>query len=147
MAFHIPTTAFREAERAKGYLTDGRDRYVLGVDTPALDGDFGFRLEAKTYPLVDVEGFVDFLHGEGIDGVFVGHFHATATVIDYAGVKWVHGLKTGQYDYHVPGQLGGTLITLRGEAFTVLHVPSLVHYAPMPGGARIFDHFFVDERD
>ena len=143
MAFHIPTTAFRQAELAKGYRTDARENYVLGVDVPARDGDFGFQLETHRAPLIESEGFVDFLHENGIDGVFVGHFHATCMAIDYAGVKWVYGMKTGQYDYHVPGQLGGTLITLSDGDFSVAYVPALVHYAPMPGNAPIFRDFFV----
>ena len=147
MAFQIPTVDFREVEYQKGYRTDERTKYTIGVDVPSSDGDFGFQLETHRAKLVELDGFTDFLHETGIDGVFVGHFHATSTVIDYAGVRWVYGLKTGQYDYHVPGQLGGTLITLADGGFTVMHLPSLVHYAPMPCGAEMFRGFFADGKE
>ena len=58
-----------------------------------------------------------------IDGVFIGHHHNTSTIIHYEGMALVYGLKTGQYDYHSIGQLGGTLVTLEGEEFSVqLHL-------------------------
>ena len=143
MAFHIPISCFREAEVAKQYQIDGREFYNIGVDVPAQDGDFGFKLESYK-PIEMGDSFIDFLHAQGIDGVFVGHEHDICTRIDYEGIQWVFGLKTGQYDYHIPGQLGGTLITLAGESASVRHVPSLVHYAPMPGGSRIFQNFFAE---
>ena len=142
MAYHIPTDSFRIAERAKGYLTDERRKYNIGVDTPALDGDFGFIFEDSKYIEMGEE-FIDFVRGQWIDGVFVGHLHNTCTSILYKDVRWVFGLKTGQYDYHVPGQTGGTLITLFGEGFTVMHLPSLVRPAPMPREAKMFRNLFV----
>ena len=146
MAFHIPISCFRTAEIAKKYQTDERELYSIGVDVPALDGDFGFKLDKYTPIEVD-EGFISFLHSQCIEGVFVGHYHKNCTCIDYEKVKWVFGLKTGQYDYHVPGQLGGTLITLENEDFSVSHVPALVQYAPMPSKAKMFNHFFVDDAE
>ena len=56
-------------------------------------------------------------------------------------------MKTGQYDYHVAGSVGGTLITLMDEDFSVTHVPSLVPFAPMPGKAKMFENFLVTEDD
>ena len=142
MAFHIPIEEFKIAESKKGYLTAEREFYVIGVDVPALDSDFGFKQE-NYIPITTNGGYVNFLHENYINGVFVGHVHNNSTVIDYEGIKWVFGLKTGQYDYHIPGQLGGTLITLEGEAFSVAHVPALVRLAPMPGGASMFRDFFA----
>lgn len=60
-------------------------------------------------------------------------------------IQWVLGLKTGQYDYHTPGQIGETLVPLIGDGFAVRHIPSLVHCAPYPYGAKMFKNFFVDE--
>jgi hypothetical protein len=146
MAFHIPISCFKTAETAKQYQTDTRELYSIGVDVPALDGDFGFKLDR--YNTIEVgDEFISFLHSQHIEGVFVGHYHSNCTCIDYENVKWVFGLKTGQYDYHIPGQLGGTLITLENEGFSVSHVPALVHYAPMPIRAKMFHDFFASETE
>lgn len=146
MAFHIPITCFKTAEIAKKYQTDNRMFYTIGVDVPALDGDFGFKFEKYRGIEVD-DDFIGFLHAQHVDGVFVGHVHNNCTCIDYEGIKWVFGLKTGQYDYHIPGQLGGTLITLEHENVSVAHIPALVHYAPMPGKAKMFENFFANDTD
>lgn len=146
MAFHIPISCFRSAEIAKKYQTDEQNFYSIGVDVPALDDDFGFKLE--NYKPIEMDNeFINFLHSQSIDGVFVGHVHNNCTCITYENVKWVFGLKTGQYDYHIPGQLGGTLITLENEGFSVAHVPALVHYAPMPRKAKMFNDFFTNDAE
>ncbi len=142
MAFHIPTAAFELAEREKGYLTDNRRQYTLGVDAEAKDDDFGFRFE-NLKPAKTECDFLAYLRENSIDGVFCGHYHQNCTCIRYAGVRFLYGLKTGQYDYHLPGSLGGTLITLHDNDFLVSHVPALAGYAPMPGGAAIFRNFFA----
>ncbi len=141
-AFHIPVAGFKEAEFAKGYRKSDDDMFILGVDTPAKDGDFGFCLEEYN-TIKTEEDFIPFAKAQGIDGVFVGHDHSICTVISYEGIKWVFGFKTGQYDYHVPGQLGGTLITLQDGSFTVNQLAALVPSAPMPGKCPIFDNFFA----
>lgn len=141
MAFHIPTVSFMLAEETKGYTAAGKD-YTLGVDMEAKDDDFGFRHE-QMKPIRTDEDFEAFLHENGIDGVFVGHYHKNCTCIRYEGVRFVFGLKTGQYDYHLPGSLGGTLVTLRGDTFEVCHVPALASYAPMPSLAPMFRNFFA----
>ncbi len=144
MAFHIPTELFDQAERAKGYLTDGHKHYTIGVDVPQKDGDFGFSYEVLYKPIHTDRDFSAFLREQNIDGVFTGHWHNKCTCINYNGVKLVFGLKTGQYDYHMAGSIGGTLITLCEESFEVRHVPSLVPFAPMPRHAY-FGNFFVKE--
>lgn len=143
MAFHIPTDSFRLAEDAKGYTSPESPFYTIGVDVPQKDGDFGFRQE-NFIPIKTECDFMDFLHTQHIDGVFVGHHHRICTSIRYQSVRFTFGLKTGQYDYHLPGSLGGTLITLADDDFTVAHVPALVPYAPMPGGAAFFSGFFAE---
>lgn len=144
MAFHIPIDRFYEAELAKGYRSDLDDQYVLGVDIPARDGDFGFSMERYGDRTVKTDpDFPDFLRAQGVDGVFAGHVHNNSFSISHGGIVWTFGLKTGQYDYHVPYQLGGTLITLEGDHFTVNHIPSLVRCAPMPSGAPMFKGLFA----
>ena len=142
MAFHIPVDCYVTAEESKGYTRDGRSTYCIGVDVPAAEGDFGFRLER--FSMIPIgPAFVDFLHANAIDGVFAGHMHNACTCIGYQGIKWVFGLKTGQYDYHIPGQVGGTLVTLEDECFSVAHLPALVPSAPMPEKAPMFQGFFA----
>lgn len=145
MAFHIPVKEFADAELEKGYRTASRELYTIGVDVPAADGDFGCSFEKFHFNPITVENFLPFLHENHIDGVFAGHYHSINTCILWEGVRWVFGLKTGQYDYHIPGQLGGTLIEVRGADFTVRHVPALVPFSPFPGKSSIFRNFFAEE--
>lgn len=142
MAFHIPVSCFRDAERAKGYQTEQREFYTIGVDVAADGDDTGFNNEIYT-PIEVGEDFVDFLREQNIDGVFVGHIHKCTTAIDYKGVKWVFGFKTGQYDYHLPGQIGGTLITLFSGKTSISRIPALIQLAPMPGKAKMFNGFLI----
>ena len=136
VGFHIPTVQFHQAAVSKGYQTaDEHEKYVIGVTSPAWDGDFGCKREPIGC-FGTPEDFVDRLHKAGIDGVFVGHCHANNTSVLWKGIRWTYGLKTGQYDYHTAGQLGGTLITLWEEDFTVVHVPSLAPMAKAPNPPR-----------
>lgn len=144
MAFHYPLDIFEAAEYAKEYKTKDRQTYVLGVDVAPKDGDFGFSLE-EYHQLSTGDGFIDFIKRQNVDGVFVGHVHKNSASIKYEDIVWTFGLKTGQYDYHVTGSVGGTLITLMGEDFSVTHVPSLVPFAPMPGKAKMFENFLVTD--
>ena len=131
MAFHIPTESFRIAEEKKGYKNQDHPFYTIGVDVPASENDFGFCYETFT-PIKTECDFIDFLHEQNINGVFAGHCHKICTCINFRDICFVFGLKTGQYDYHLPGNVGGTLITLDKEDFSVMHIPSLVPYAPEP---------------
>lgn len=140
-AFHIPVKEFEEAEIYNGYKTENRDFYTIGVDVKAKKGDFGFKLEKYGTIKTDFD-FVACMKKIGVEGVFTGHCHNVCTVMEYKSIKWIFGLKTGQYDYHIPGQLGGTLVRIDGNEFSVTHIPSLVHYAPFPGKAKMFDNFF-----
>ena len=143
LAFHIPTEQFLEAERKKGYAQDNDDRYVIGVNVPAKDGDFGFRYKIHSNIFKTEVDFIDFLKAQFVDGVFVGHVHGACSKIKYKEISWVYGLKTGQYDSHIPGGTGGTEITLDNYSFSVRHLPSLVHPAPMPEKAPMFKNFFA----
>ena len=135
-AYHIPSNDFILAEEKKGYKTGENDEYVLGVDFPAKDDDFGFCLQKRHY--IKDGNYLDVFLENDIDGVFAGHVHDNCLSISYGGIVWTLGLKTGQYDHHVPYQIGGTLIRLIGERFTVTHIPSLVRCAIMPGRAPMF---------
>lgn len=145
-AFHFPTKEFICAETEKGYLTEERRSYVIGVDVEAKDDDFGSRQENyKKIGSIEVPGFLDLVKECNINAVFIGHYHSVCTCITYENIKWVYGLKTGQYDYHTPGQLGGTLVTLENGDFTVARVPALVKYAPFVGSSPVYKDFFAKE--
>lgn len=144
IAFHIPTEEFKLAEKEKGYSTDGKEQFVLGIDVQAKDGDFGCRLENYWVAQTDVD-FLAFLKKCNVNAVFCGHCHKINTRILYKGIQWVFGLKTGQYDYHIVGNLGGTLITISGKEDRISHLPALVPYAPFPYGAPMFRTFFVEK--
>lgn len=141
MAFHIPTKEFTEVEKRKGYP----EKYVIGVDVPSKDGDFGFHLDGNIRSVDMGDGFA-FMKECGIDSVFVGHYHSICTRILCEDILWVYGLKTGQYDSHTPGSLGGTLIIDGDGLPEIIHVPALVHLAPYPGQARIFNGFFAEDK-
>ena len=136
VCFHIPTIQFHQAAVHKGYqTTDEGEKYVIGVTSPAVDGDFGCKREPISC-IPTPEDFVEKLNASGVDGVFVGHCHANNTSVLWQDIRWTYGLKTGQYDYHTAGQLGGTLVTLWQKDFTVVHVPSITPLASMPNPPR-----------
>ena len=136
LCFHIPTIQFHLAAVHKGYQTaNEHEKYVIGVTSPAKDGDFGCKREPIGCILTP-DGFVEKLNALSVDGVFAGHCHANNTSVLWKGIRWTYGLKTGQYDYHTVGQLGGTLITLWDKTFTVAHVPSLTPLAEAPNPPR-----------
>lgn len=145
LAFHLPVEEFENAEVYNGYKNGLREFYTIGVDVEKRNEDFGFKLETFK-PINTEENFLNTIKLCNVDGVFVGHSHSICTSITYEGIKWTFGLKTGQYDYHIPGQIGGTLVCLEGNAFEVQHIPSLVHYAPFPGGANMFKNFFAEDK-
>ena len=146
MAFHIPPKEFMLAEVSKGYSTDGTELFVIGVDVTQKDNDFGCKMERLNMR----DNKTDFLRIAkecNVDGVFCGHYHKNNTCIEYEDIKWVFGLKTGQYDYHIPGQFGGTLITLENGDFCVNHLSALTTLAPYPGGASMFNGLFANDKE
>jgi len=142
-AFHIETKDFATAARAKGYITDERSSCIIGVDVPSKDGDFGMNYEGCEVRYKTMGDHLEMFKNCAVDGVFTGHTHNNSTCISWEGIKWVYGLKTGQYDYHVPCNMGGTLVTLEDGGFEVAHVPALTPMAPFPGGAGFFKNVFV----
>ena len=145
MAFHIPTDIFLTAPMEKGYYTEDNPFCIIDVEIPGKDGDFGcYYREMHEPDIIKMpQSFYDMLKANGIDGLFTGHFHRNNTVIHYDGFRLVFGLKTGQYDDHLPGHLGGTLVTLEDDDFSVQHVPALCIYGAYPGKAPMFNNFFV----
>lgn len=136
LGLHIPTIHFHLAAVEKGYQSENEhEKYIIGVTTPAKDGDFGCKREGIGC-FGTPNDFIERLHAAGVDGVFAGHCHANNTSILWNGIRWTYGLKTGQYDYHTAGQVGGTLITLYGDDFTVCHIPALVPMAGVPNPPR-----------
>lgn len=142
VAMHIPVKEFESAEIHKGYKTSEREFYTIGADAKGRGGDFGCKAE-KIKTAKTEENFSEILKNCGVKAVFCGHCHNINTCIEYEDIMWVFGLKTGQYDYHIPGQIGGTAITIENDAFSVNHVPSLVRYGPFPSKTKIFDNFFI----
>jgi hypothetical protein len=114
------------------------------VTKEAKDGDFGFSLDRFIPRSIKTDGtFIPFVKALNVDGIFVGHEHSVCTSIRYEDIVWTFGLKTGQYDFHIPYQMGGTLITLQGASFRVNHMPSLAPCGAMPAKARMFRGFLV----
>lgn len=143
LAFHIPHAIFHEAELAKGYVTLERFYYVLGVDVEAQDGDFGFKNDSCDGFKTEID-IAAFSKENNIEAIFIGHHHNTATVINYLGLKLVFALKTGQYDSYVPGNIGGTLITLLDDEYAITNVSSCCPYGPVPQGEMRYKGFFQE---
>lgn len=136
LCLHIPTFQFHKAAVEKGYQSSAEtEKYVIGVTHPAKDGDLGCKREPISC-FATPEDLPERLEGIGVDGVFAGHCHANNTSVLWRGIRWSYGLKTGQYDYHTLGQVGGTLITLFNEQFTLQHIPSLTPIAEAPNPPR-----------
>ena len=130
--FHVPTADFQNAVTSKGYAPTPHDFFSIGVSVPQKDDDFGCQLQPlRTMAVADLP-LIPLFRSARIDGVFIGHYHSVNTCIRYEGIRWTFGLKTGQYDHHEPGQIGGTLITLENGEFDVAHVTALVPSAPVP---------------
>ncbi len=126
VAYHIPTQEFFDAFEAKGYpVADG---IVIGVTVAAHKGDFGAFYEKGYRIAASPEKFADRLRACGVNGVFVGHEHNTNTSVLWQDIRWTFGLKTGTYDYHTNGSLGGTLIEIDNGRLNVRHIPTLIGY-------------------
>lgn len=126
LGYHIPTEEFAQAFAEKGYpVTEG---FTLGVTIPACDGDFGAFWEKGWKTAEGPENFLERLRACGVKGVFTGHDHLVNTSVMWKNIRWTFGLKTGVYDYHTNGSLGGTLIEIEDGELTVRHVPTLVGY-------------------
>ena len=126
LAYHIPTAEFFQGFEEKGYPFE--EGFVLGATVDAQKGDFGAYLEKEYGFAASPDDFLGRLQACGVRGVFTGHDHMVNTSVVWRDIRWTFGLKTGTYDYHTNGSLGGTLIETDGEELTVRHVPTLVGY-------------------
>lgn len=140
MAYHVPNYGYMQAKNQ--YTTEeskiDTHYYTLGLDIAAKAGDFGsynvltsgtfdtFDYVDNTVKTYDGENLVDIFKNNNVDSVFCGHEHQVSTSINYEGIRWTFGLKTGIYDTPEWKNLGGTAITLNSEtgALSVSHVYS-----------------------
>ena len=138
MAYHVPNYGYMQAKSQ--YATEeskiDTHYYTLGLDIAAKAGDFGSYnvLTSGTFDTFDYvddkvklyggEGLVEIFKNNNVDSVFCGHEHQVSTSINYEGIRWTFGLKTGIYDIPEWKNLGGTAITLNSEtgALSVSHV-------------------------
>lgn len=143
--FHIPLDYYKRIAYKKGYANDEKDYFNIGVDVKAKDDDFGFDYELCCYIEIDDETVEKYLADTNTKGVFMGHNHSSCASIKYNGVKWTYGLKTGQYDYHTPGMMGGTLVTVnhKNDDFKVQHIQALVKLSPFPASSPSYKDLFA----
>lgn len=138
MAYHVPNYGYMQAKNQ--YATEeskiDTHYYTLGLDIAAKAGDFGSYnvLTSGTFDTFDYvdgnvklyggEELVDIFKSNNVDSVFCGHEHQVSTSINYEGIRWTFGLKTGIYDIPEWKNLGGTAITLNSEtgALSISHV-------------------------
>ncbi len=138
MAYHVPNYGYMQAKNQ--YATEeskiDTHYYTLGLDIAAKAGDFGsynvltsgtfdtFDYDGTNVKTYDGEELVDIFKSNNVDSVFCGHEHQVSTSINYEGIRWTFGLKTGIYDTPEWKNLGGTAITLNSEtgALSVSHV-------------------------
>ncbi len=150
VCFHVPVSDYIRAMIDAGYQSEddggAPGNYVIAGTDPATDydrdisspntcedsnpetvlpcahpGDNGYKNERMVlshFPGPMSEWFLR----ANIDGVFMGHCHkCQLTVMGRDGIRYTHGVKTGTYDYHTRGRIGGTVITLSPDKkeFTV----------------------------
>lgn len=120
--FHIgPLAGIRAAER-HGYRFEAFEPMEIRGD-----GDFGYWGERVIERhCIDADGSLMRLFEEiGVKGVFLGHFHKLSASMRCGNIRLTYGLKTGEYDSHLPDRLGGTLMrfpTEGEEGFSVEHI-------------------------
>ena len=131
---HHPFSALGKAVNERyGYVSerngfkgaDGKTNKFLPIKVPENPyGDFGAAYK-------DVGGFIDrdmsfhkLLKKYGFSGWFFGHDHEINLSAEYNGIRYTFGLKTGQYDSFVEGELGSTLIEIKNGELKVSHIYS-----------------------
>lgn len=144
--FHIPTEDYITAMVDAGYQTpddeDGGNYIIDGtapasmidaetpspntceegnparVLSPAHPGDTGYKNERMVRGRFQKPHSADFLAAD-VDGVFMGHCHkCQISVMGGDGIRYTHGVKSGTYDYHTRGRIGGTKITVSADRTT-----------------------------
>ena len=144
--FHIPTEDYITAMIDAGYQTEddeGGGNYIIAgtapasnidadipspntceegnpetVLTPAHEGDSGYKNERMPRGRFQRARSAEFLASD-VDGVFMGHCHkCQISVLGNDGIRYTHGVKTGTYDYHTRGRIGGTKIVIAEDRKT-----------------------------
>ncbi len=146
LGFHIQTTAIVEGSTSFGYwydeTFDNKIRHEIGRFEETQEGDMGSENkngadniytggwgEQNDEQKVVSKRLIQYMNATGGDGAFFGHEHVCNASIDYAGIRWTFGLKTGTYDEDPKEDMGeavgGTVIQLKNNSkdFTVTHVP------------------------
>lgn len=128
MCFHIPAAEMATACMENGYQPAADSSrvtyaYDLGA-TSNENGDFGFKNSKISGAGRSMGDYIySHLLSGGTDGVFSGHQHLNNLSINWNGIRWTFGLKTGAYESN-PSQTGGTLITINTDStFEVEHKP------------------------
>ncbi len=99
--FHIPIPATVDANAAyKNSLATGTGKAYEPVDNQKSDS-----------------GFYEVMMEEGSTvALFYGHDHNNSTAVEYNGVLFCYGIKTGRSCYWREDMLGGSLITVTSDA-------------------------------
>lgn len=98
-------------------LDDTNSAWKYEKDT---NGNFGFKEGKAVGTSAMSEYILPYLKAAGTDGTFFGHQHVNSLSVEWEGIRFTYGLKTGRYD-ESPNQTGGTVITLSGSNFDVNH--------------------------
>lgn len=120
--FHIgPLAGLRAAEQYGYRFENFQPIAIEGKDAFGYWGERVFEQHC-----IDGDGSLMRLFEEiGVKGVFLGHFHKLSASMRYGALRLTYGLKTGEYDSHIPDRLGGTLLQfpMSGkEGFSVEHI-------------------------
>lgn len=125
LCMHVTPAELTTALWDKGYQATadvkGKAIHTLDLGMDSQTGDFGFKNSKTTGDSGMTEFILPYLKAAGTEGVFFGHCHVNALSVEWEGIRWTYGLKTGQYDTH-PDQRGGTMITLNNGTFDVEHI-------------------------
>lgn len=130
LCVHVPLAEVTTALIEKGYQEKADSgslshNYTIGnVDSLTYNKDdknnFGLK-EGTTVGINAMSEFIlPYLKAAGTDGTFFGHQHVNSISVEWQGIRFTYGLKTGRYDTS-PNQTGGTVITLNGKTFDVNH--------------------------
>lgn len=126
--FHHPLKALGKGLQLYGYTSIQNDFYdkdgnlqkfsQVNIGDINARGDWGYYREDCFFIDSDYKVFNIFKEN-GVDGCFFGHYHNNGCSVIHEGVRLTFGVKTGEYDSHPKNYLGGTLIEIDGEKFTV----------------------------
>lgn len=122
LCFHVATNEYALASQQYGVAPP----FGIGVSVLARNGDFGHygqkSFENYNVPSAYDLSFLEICKKFGVDTTFCGHSHQMNTSILYEGIRWTFCLKTGEYDSHTEGELGGTQMTFNDTSFSVQHL-------------------------